>query len=155
MRPVHLIVIHCSATPSGVAYEPEQLEADHLARGFHRAGYHYYVRRSGEVIDLRPLNMIGAHVKGHNRFSVGICYEGGLNAEGQAADTRTQEQKVSLLALHLCLLEDFPKARICGHRELSPDANYDGIVSPHEWVKGCPGFDAGTEYAILMLNSNA
>lgn len=150
MRPIKLIVIHCTATPKGVAYSPAALETDHMARGFHRAGYHFYVRRSGELVAMRPLGMIGAHVKGHNRYSVGICYEGGLDAAGEPADTRTGAQREALLALLIYLTGQFPEARICGHRDLSPDANYDGIISPDEWVKGCPGFDAITEYADLQ-----
>ncbi len=152
MRPVNLIVIHCTATPEGVAYTPGRLEADHRARGFQCTGYHYYVRRSGEVVQTRPLGMIGAHVKGHNRHSIAISYEGGVDAEGQPADTRTPEQKVSILAILIDLIDMYPQARICGHRDLSPDANYDGIVSPDEWVKGCPGFDAETEYEGVMSN---
>ncbi len=151
-RPVHLIVIHCTATPNGVAYTPRMLEADHLARGFQCIGYHYYIRRSGEVVRTRPLNMIGAHARGHNRFSVAISYEGGVDEDERPADTRTPEQKVSILAILLELLDIYPEARICGHRDLSPDANYDGIVSPDEWVKGCPGFDATDEYKELCAS---
>lgn len=150
MRPVKMIVIHCTATPPGVAYSPATLEADHMARGFDRAGYHFYIRRSGEIVAMRPLGMIGAHAKGHNRFSVAVCYEGGLDADGQAADTRTGAQKESLTALLIYLLGQFPEAGICGHRDLSPDANYDGIISPDEWVKGCPGFDAAAAYEELI-----
>ena len=149
MRPVKLIVIHCSATKESVDYTPEQLEQDHQARGFQCAGYHYYVRRSGAIVAMRPLGMIGAHVKGHNRFSVGVCYEGGLNAIGQAVDTRSTEQKAALWFLLEQLRERFPTARICGHRDLSPDRNGDGVISSDEWLKECPSFDAASEYALI------
>ena len=55
MRKIDLIVIHCSATRENTDYSPEQLESDHKARGFLRAGYNFYIRKSGEVVNLRPL----------------------------------------------------------------------------------------------------
>ena len=90
MRKIDLIVIHCSATRENTDYSPEQLESDHKARGFLRAGYNFYIRKSGEVVNLRPLEQIPAHARGHNKHSIGICYEGGLDITGQPRDTRTQ-----------------------------------------------------------------
>ena len=98
MRKIDLIVIHCSATRENTDYSPEQLESDHKARGFLRAGYNFYIRKSGEVVNLRPLEQIPAHARGHNKHSIGICYEGGLDITGQSRDTRTQAQKTSFPA---------------------------------------------------------
>lgn len=152
MRPVNLIVIHCSATRDGVEYTPAQLEKDHKARGFDYAGYNYYIRRNGEVVTMRPLGMIPAHVKGYNRHSVGICYEGGLDRYGFSADTRTEEQKKSLEILLLQLLTLFPGSRICGHRDLSNDLDGDGVITPAEWIKECPCFNAEEEYNALCAS---
>lgn len=93
MRKINLIVLHCSATRENMEYTPEQLDRDHRARGFLSAGYNYYIRRSGEIVPMRPPELIPAHVKGFNRFSLGICYEGGLDGEGHPKDTRTKVQK--------------------------------------------------------------
>ena len=82
MRKIDLIVIHCSATRENTDYSPEQLESDHKARGFLRAGYNFYIRKSGEVVNLRPLEQIPAHARGHNKHSIGICYEGGYPHTG-------------------------------------------------------------------------
>ena len=60
------------------------------------------------------------HCRNHNRHSIGICYEGGLDAEGCAKDTRTEAQKISLSALVGELKERFPQALVVGHRELDP-----------------------------------
>ena len=87
MRKIDLIVIHCSATRENTDYSPKQLESDHKARGFLRAGYNFYIRKSGEVVNLRPLEQIPAHARGHNKHSIGICYEGGLDITGQPRDT--------------------------------------------------------------------
>lgn len=67
MRKIDLIVLHCSATRETQEYTPEQLERDHKARGFVRAGYNYYIRRSGEIVPMRPIEQVPAHVRGHNR----------------------------------------------------------------------------------------
>ena len=104
MRKINLIVLHCSATRETMEYTPEQLERDHKARGFFSAGYNYYIRRSGEVVPMRPPEQIPAHVKGYNAFSLGICYEGGLDAGGHSKDTRTERQKLSIRGLLLLLL---------------------------------------------------
>lgn len=148
-RKINLIVIHCSATRIDKDYSPEQLERDHKARGFQSAGYNFYIRKSGEIVPLRPLERIPAHVAGFNQHSIGICYEGGLDVHGQPADTRTDAQRESIVHLLLDLVCDFPDSRICGHRDLSPDRNGDGRITPDEWTKQCPCFDAEEEYKDL------
>lgn len=83
MREIKFIVIHCSATRVNTDYTPEQLDRDHKLRGFIGAGYHFYIRKSGEVVRLRPDCMVPAHVKGYNRKNMAICYEGGLDEKGK------------------------------------------------------------------------
>ena len=146
---IRYIVLHCSATRSDRPYPPEALERDHRARGFHGAGYHFYIRQSGTIIPLRPLHQIGAHVRGYNRWSWGVCYEGGLDPNGKATDTRTEAQKVALRQLLVQLKALAPQAEIVGHRDLSPDRNGDGHIDSSEWIKLCPCFDARTEYKHL------
>lgn len=151
-RKVDLIVIHCSATKETVNYTFEQCIKDHKARGFKTCGYHYFIRRDGMVHIGRPLQNQGAHVANFNRHSIGICYEGGLDAKGKAKDTRTPEQKQAIIR---CINESLEWAngtvkRICGHRDLSPDKNGNGIVEPNEWVKMCPCFNAEPEFKHLI-----
>ena len=74
----------------------------------------------------------GAHVRGYNAHSLGICYEGGLDAHGHPADTRTDFQKHSLRVLVMLLLRDYPGSRLCGHRDLRPDLNGNGEIEPEE-----------------------
>lgn len=119
-RPIELIVIHCSATRSDRPFPLEAVIACHRARGFATIGYHYYLTRDGTVHAGRPLYQEGAHITGHNRRSIGICYEGGLNPDGIPADTRTEAQKESLLKLLHRLKTDYPQARIVGHHDLDP-----------------------------------
>jgi len=140
------IVIHCSATRSNVEYSPEQLKKDHLARGFSDTGYHIYIRKDGSIVLCRPFNKAGAHVKGYNFESFGICYEGGLDENGKPKDTRTEAQKQAILSSILFLKRVAPEAKIKGHRDFSPDKNGDGIISPNEYIKQCPCFDVESEY---------
>lgn len=154
-RKINYIVIHCSATRETQDYTFERLIADHKARGFLTCGYHRYIRRDGTVHVGREFDRVGAHVGdlNHNADSIGICYEGGLDARGRVADTRTDTQKKLLLeqikealAAVKASGQDPSKVKIVGHRDLSPDKDNDGVVEPHEWVKSCPCFNATEEY---------
>ena len=136
MRKIDLIVVHCSATRCDRSYPVETLIADHGKR-FGYTGYHYYVTRDGRLYQTRHENLVGAHAKGYNKHSIGVCYEGGLNPQGKPADTRTDKQKKTLLGLLCSLKLDYPDAMILGHRDL-PDVH-----------KVCPCFNAKEEYAGL------
>lgn len=146
MRKIDLIVIHCTASREDSVLTPEALTKMHRLRGFNGCGYHYYIRRDGEICTMRPVERVGAHAKGFNANSIGIAYEGGLDAKGRPADTRTPEQKHSLRVLLRVLQGDFhiPPERVVGHRDLSPDLDGDGVVEPEEWTKQCPCFDVAT-----------
>ena len=95
---------------------------------------------------------MGAHVLGYNRCSYGVCYEGGLDDTGQPADTRTPAQRTALIQLLQLLLKLAPQATILGHRDLSPDRNGDGRITPDEWIKLCPCFDAQREYHDISIS---
>ena len=150
MRRIDLIVIHCSATREDHPFTEHDLDTAHRLRGFDGIGYHFYVRRNGDIKSTRAVERVGAHVRGYNAHSIGICYEGGLDITGQSRDTRTQAQKTSLLRLIRHLLICFPGSWVCGHRDLSEDLNGDGTISPDEWIKQCPSFNAISEYKELV-----
>ena len=133
---VRFLIVHCSATRSDHDYTVEQLLRDHKARGFRTIGYHFYIRRNGEWTQHRRLLEVGAHVRGYNRCSIGICYEGGLDSAGHPSDTRTVEQKQALRGLLGRLHTQFPHAFILGHRDLP------GVR------KACPCFEVGSEYVF-------
>ena len=142
MRSVNLIVIHCSATRCNRRFTVEKLKACHNARfGNKGIGYHYYIERDGHLYQTRDESLVGMHARHYNAHSIGICYEGGLNEQGQAADTRTPEQRAALIALLRSLKEDYPQAEILGHREL------EGVH------KECPSFDC-QEYRDYFSGSN-
>ena len=153
------IIIHCSASREDRSYSPEQLDADHKARNFKRRnksgtlrhiGYHYYVRKSGEIIKGREENEEGAHCLNWNSHSIGICYEGGLDTKGKAKDTRTPEQKESINALINEICRRWTIIKIMGHRDTSPDLNGNGKVDPFERLKECPCYDVIPEYTNYL-----
>lgn len=116
---VRYIIIHCSASRVDIDYSEDQMLKDHLAQGFRTIGYHYYIRKSGSVSQHRQHDEPGAHCRGFNNSSIGICYEGGLNEEGRVADTRTSEQIISLTILIRFLHRLYPSATILGHCDLN------------------------------------
>ena len=121
MRTITLIVIHCSAVKPDQMSSAAQIDSWHRERGFHLGiGYHYVVRRNGEIESGRPEWMVGAHCKNHNAHSIGVCYEGGLDIRGQPADTRTAEQKAAMRQLLEDLHRRYPRAVIVGHHDLNP-----------------------------------
>lgn len=148
-RTITDIVVHCTATKAGKDFTVTEIRAMHKARGFSDIGYHYLVRLDGRIEPGRDVDVIGAHVSGHNSHSIGVSYVGGLDASGKAKDTRTENQKNALLNLLMMLRKLYPKATISGHRDFSPDKNGNGIVEPSEWIKDCPCFDARKEYAAV------
>ena len=122
MRVITLLVVHCSAVKPDQTSSVAQIDTWHRKDNHWKfgIGYHYVVRRNGEIEPGRPEWMIGAHCLNHNAHSIGICYEGGLDARGQPDDTRTAEQKASLRRLLEDLHRRYPRALIVGHHDLDP-----------------------------------
>mgnify|MGYP003683321097 CR=1 FL=1 len=140
MRKIDTLVIHCSATPEGRAVSVETIRGWHMKKGWRDIGYHFVIGLDGVVHRGRPLGQIGAHVKGHNTGSIGICYVGGVTNDGllDPKDTRTPEQKAALDALLTSLCLEYPIKRILGHRDFA------GVA------KACPCFDAVPEYRGIL-----
>ena len=121
MRLITLIVIHCSAVKPDQQSSVAQIDTWHHDRGYKfGVGYHYVIRRDGSIEAGRPEWMVGAHCVNHNKYSIGVCYEGGLDARGQPADTRTAAQKATLRQLLTDLHRRYPRASIVGHHDLNP-----------------------------------
>ena len=97
---ITMIVLHCSATRCNRTYSVQQLYHDHVeVNRWSYIGQHEYILRSGKVESTRALHLPGAHAKGFNAHSIGVCYEGGLDEDGNPADTHTPEQKVAMARL--------------------------------------------------------
>ena len=130
---VGLLIIHCSATLPGQRVSVHDIDRWHRQRGFDCIGYHFYITVDGTIWTGRPISQVGAHCKGYNAHSIGICYEGGLDEEGRPKDTRTLLQKAALVALINKLREIYPTTDVVGHNDL-------------DLSKACPCFSAVSEY---------
>ncbi|MBS9781940.1 MAG: N-acetylmuramoyl-L-alanine amidase [Gammaproteobacteria bacterium] len=129
MREVKQIAIHCSATPEGIDFSADDIRGWHKQRGWSDIGYHFVIRLNGEVETGRPIERAGAHVKGYNSNSIGICLIGGEDKDKQPKATFTDNQLIALKGLLAGLQSFYPNAEILGHRDF-----------PHVH-KACPCFD--------------
>ena len=131
-----MVVIHCSAVRPDQMSSVAQIDSWHRKRGFKfGVGYHYVIRRDGSIEAGRPEWMVGAHCVNHNKYSIGVCYEGGLDARGQPADTRTAAQKATLRQLLTDLHRRYPRAVIVGHHDLNPQKECHCIKNVAEEYK--------------------
>lgn len=130
MRKINMVVIHCTATKEGQDFTAKDIDMWHKERGWKGIGYHYVVRLNGGIDIGRDQEEIGAHAKGYNRNSIGIVYVGGIGSDGKDKDTRTKEQKESLMGLVEIIKLKHGNVKVLGHRDL-PNV-----------TKSCPCFDA-------------
>lgn len=152
-REIQFIVIHCAASQNGKRLGDGQrktavkvIDVWHSQRGFKRSpaardtynpdlfaiGYHWVIDCDGSLGTGRHINEVGAHVAGRNSNSLGVCLVG--------TDAFTARQWEALHSLIKSLKQKYPSACVVGHRDLSPDLNGDGKITPNEFTKLCPGF---------------
>lgn len=140
MRMINDIIIHCSATRPKVDVGAKEIRQWHTqpepyGRGWRDIGYHYVIRLDGTIERGRPISRAGAHCVGHNAHSIGICYVGGLDDAGEAADTRTPAQKSALIKLIYNLITVY-RCDVHSHHDYNSS-------------KPCPCFDAHEEYSPI------
>ncbi len=135
MRKINKLIVHCSATPEFKDFDVDDITEWHVkGNGWSDCGYHYVIKLDGTVQDGRPIEKIGAHCKGNNRDSIGICYIGGMDKNMENwKDTRTTEQCDSLYNLLSELKIEFPDVIVYGHKDFTDK-------------KECPSFDAKEEF---------
>ena len=137
MRNIKEIIVHCSATREGQNIPVETIRKWHVeGRGWTDIGYHFYIDINGNIYKGRDISRSGAHCKGHNRYSIGICYCGGVEADGKTPkDTRLDCQKEALTAVLRTLKAMYPDAVIHSHNDYA--------------TKACPAFNATEDYKHL------
>jgi N-acetylmuramoyl-L-alanine amidase len=134
MSDVKYIVVHCAATNPKMDIGVDKIREWHLERGFLDVGYHFVIRRNGGVEYGRDITTPGAHARGFNRSSIGVCLVGGVDKFNKPKNNFTDEQFESLKKVVEALKESFPEAEVLGHRDL-PDVK-----------KACPSFDVKPWY---------
>ena len=122
------IVIHCAATKASMDIGLTEIRKWHVQdNGWRDVGYHYIIRRNGEVELGRSNRDTGAHAAGYNHKSVSVCMVGGMAEDNSAENNFTAQQWTALLDLVKQLKVDYPDADVIGHNEISE--------------KKCPSFD--------------
>lgn len=131
MRTIDTIAVHCSATKASMNVTVDQIRKWHLDRGWSDIGYHWFIDRKGDLHAGRPEEKAGAHVKGHNHHSIGICMAGGLNNDTlEPEDNFTEAQYHTLERVIRDKLVQYPTiTTVKGHRDF-PNVH-----------KACPCFD--------------
>lgn len=119
MNMIKEIIIHCSATPNGRDDRAADIHRWHLEKGWDGIGYHYVICVGGKLEVGRPEYWQGAHARGHNKDSLGVCLIG--------TDKFDNGQWETLETLTNLLLKKYGELKISGHNEVSN--------------KTCPGFD--------------
>ena len=137
MRDLNRIILHCSATREGKDFSADTIRGWHVnGNGWSDIGYHWVIRLDGSIEVGRPLEKSGAHTKGHNKDSVGVCYIGGCDADGKPKDTMSQEQEKAWRMIVLSLRTLYgDHITIHGHNEY---AN-----------KACPSFIVEEKFADM------
>lgn len=130
MRELNRIILHCTATPSWREVSVDEIRRWHVeGNGWSDIGYHYVILLDGTVARGRPLDVAGAHVKGHNKDSIGVVYVGGTDVTGQPQDTLNSNQLFGLYKVVTSLRNLFGPLTLHGHNEFSDKACPSFIVS--------------------------
>ena len=129
MRRITELIWHCTATPEGRVHTVKDIDRWHRERGFRCIGYHKVVHLDGTVSEGRPSEQEGAHclAQGKNKGTLGYVYVGGLTKDGKKPkDTRTPEQKATMMRLTKEAIAKYGITKVSGHNQ------YDN--------KACPSF---------------
>lgn len=132
MRDIKKIIVHSAATPGEMDIGASEIDAWHKQRGFDCIGYHYVIRRDGKLEKGRDIGIAGAHCRGHNFSSIGVCLVGGVDADKNPCDNFTSKQKRTLTQLLNFLTLTF-ECEALGHRDISSST-------------ACPSFDVRDWY---------
>lgn len=133
MRPINKLIIHCADTYAEMDIGVEEIRRWHVEeRGWDDIGYHYVIRRDGTIESGRPEKVAGAHARGHNHDSLGICIVGGKGADNNPEFNFTQTQIRSMNALVKVLGDKHENIQVLGHNQVSE--------------KACPCFNVKTYF---------
>jgi len=128
-KKIELLVVHCSDTPNNQNLSANDIHKMHLGFGWDGIGYHKVINRSGKIEDGRPEYWVGAHVKGKNNISLGVCLIG--------KDYFTKRQFRSLERVLKKWKKTYPYAKVVGHRDTG------------KTKKTCPNFDVTSWYKSI------
>lgn len=134
MRKINLIIVHCSDSDNPKHDNIETIEEWHKLRGFAKVGYHYFINKGGTIQVGRDEGEIGAHCKGHNKSSIGIC----LSGKDKDKFTPEQFHALRILCEDICKRHKLKKIDIVGHCDLDKNG------------KTCPNFNIQSHTATWI-----
>ena len=125
------IIIHCAATKASMDIGYKEIRKWHVENnGWDDVGYHFIIRRNGQLEKARPEGYSGAHAPSHNGRSIGICLVGGMAEDGSAENNFTLEQFLTLKDLVNMIMDKYSDiTEILGHCDVQ------------ENKPNCPGFN--------------
>mgnify|MGYP003317245721 CR=1 FL=1 len=97
MRTIKYIAVHCTA--GNQKQTIEALRAEFKRKGWKNPGYHYVVKPDGGIVQMHPDERASNGVQGYNSVTINVAYIGGIDAQGNGTDNRTEAQKKSLTSL--------------------------------------------------------
>lgn len=145
------VTIHCSATPEGREISAETISKWDIER-FNQVSYHYVIEIDGTVKNTLPLDRLGAHVGGHNSNNIGICYVGGLDADGNPKDTRTDAQKSAMVGLLDELHGKFGALQVLGHKDWPNVQKACPCFDVKSWLQGLASTPLKTDMVVNTPN---
>lgn len=134
-RKIELAIIHCSDTYVNMDWDATDIRRIHVdENGWLDIGYNYIIKRDGTLENGRDLDNdgnveeeIGAHARGFNHNSIGICLIGGKGADNNPEFNFTSHQMLALERLVCTLQAKYKGLDVIGHRDVS--------------TKACPSFN--------------
>ena len=116
------IIIHCAATRPDQNIDAREIDRWHRQRGWLKIGYHFVIKQDGTIEIGRNIDEVGAHARGHNSYSIGICLVGGIDDLSQPSDDYSDEQWTMLRLLIDGLVKKYPGVKLLGHNDISSKA---------------------------------
>lgn len=144
------IILHHAAAKSCTA---EQIHQWHLNNGWSGAGYHFLVRKDGNIYRLRPENKVGAHASGSNSDSLGVCFEGDFMSE-----TMGETQRKAGAELVSYLKSKYGISKVQRHKDVC-STDCPGVNFPFDEIAntGSSTSDGGDDVAVdgwVGINTN-
>jgi len=138
MRKIDTIVVHCTATLPGQSVDIEDVRRWHVdGNGWSDVGYHALITADGTLQFGRPISRMGAGVAGHNKTTLHVAYVGGLDDDGQPADTITTKQANALHGYVAGVVTVLGPMAVKGHNDFTD-------------AKACPSFKVHEKFPKLV-----
>lgn len=150
--PEYIIVHHTGGTQTDPLADTshhtyEMVDEYHKSLGWEGFGYHYFIDKSGALKAGRAENYHGAHTKGYNEKSIGICLAGNFD---QTMPTEAQIKTLTFLLKDIRTRYTIPVENIVPHRAFANKTCY-GRRLDDQWAMNlvAPAFTKQKVLAML------